>query len=140
MSSFFTYLWGGVARAAARCLQRVSRLVQVAESEVHDLQRPIVVDQQVLRLEVPVADAELVDVVDARDELLEVLAGLLFLQPLVLHDLVEELAAFHELHHQVQVLLGLDDLVDLHDVGVVQLLEDLDLATDALHVLVLFDA
>ena len=65
MKECFTYLRSGVARAAARCLQCVSRLVEVAQSEVNNLQRPIVVDEQVLRLEVPVADAELVNVIDA---------------------------------------------------------------------------
>lgn len=46
----------------------------------------------------------------------------------------------HELHDQVQVLLRLNDLVDLHDVGVMKLLEDLDLPADALHVLLVLDA
>ena len=136
----FTHLRSGVARAAARCLQRRPWLVEVAQSEVDDLQGLIVVDEQVLRFQVPVADAQLVNIVDARNELLEVLAGLLLLQLLVLHDEVEELTALDELHHEVEVLLRLNDLVDLHDVWMVQLLEDLDLSADALDVLFLFYA
>lgn len=100
----------------------------------------IVVDQEVLRLQVPVANTQLVNIVDAGDELLKVLAGLLLLQLLVLHNEVEELAALDELHDQIEVLLRLDDLVDLHDVWMVQLLEDLDLSTDSFHVLFLFYA
>lgn len=86
------------------------------------------------------AYAKLVDVVDAGDELLEVLASLLLLQLLILHDEVEQLTALYELHDQVEILLSLDDLVDLHDIRMVQLLEDLDLSANALHVLFLLDS
>jgi len=84
-----TYLWSSVAWAAARCFESCAWLIQVAQSEVHDLQRFVVIDEKILRLEVPVAYAELVDVVDAGDELLEVLASLLLLQLLILHDEIE---------------------------------------------------
>lgn len=134
-----THLRSGVAGASARCLECCAWLVEVAQAEIDNLQRLVVVDEQVLGLEVPVADSELVDVVDARNELLEVLACLLFLQFLVLHNEVEQLAALHELHDQIEVLLRLNDLVDLHHVGMVQLLQYLDLSTDALHVLFLFN-
>lgn len=82
---------------------------------------------------------KLVDVVDARYQLLEVLARLPFLKPLVLHNQVEEFAALHELHDEIEILLGLDDFVDLDYVWMVQLLEDFDFTTDALHVFLLFD-
>jgi hypothetical protein len=42
--------------------------VHVAEAEVDDLESEVVVEQQVLRLEVSVADSTLVDVLNARDE------------------------------------------------------------------------
>jgi len=86
------------------------------------------------------ANTKLVDVVDARNQFLEVLASHLLLQALVLDNQVEELASLDELHDQVQVLLSLDDFVDLDHVGVVQLLENLNLAADALDVLFIFDA
>ena len=80
------------------------------------------------------------DVLDATDELLKVLACLLLSQPLVLHDDVEQFSARGELHHQVKILLSLDDFIDLDDVGMMKLLENLDLSADALDVFLVFDS
>lgn len=72
------------------------------------------------------ANPELVNVVNASDEFLEVLAGCLFLEALALDDQLEKLAAVCELHDQVEVFFGLDDLVDLNHVRVVQLFQNFD--------------
>ena len=69
------HLGSGIARAATRGFQSAALFVKVAETKIHNFQRLIVVDEQVLRLEVPVANAQLVNIGDARDELLEILAG-----------------------------------------------------------------
>ena len=114
-------------------------LIQVAESEIHNLERFVIVYQQVFWLQVSMANAQLVDVFYARYQLLKVFAGHLLLQALVLHNQVEKFAASDVLHDQVQVLLGFDDLVNLNHVRVVQLLQNLDFSADALHVLSVFD-
>lgn len=59
------------------------------------------------------------------------------IQSLVLDNQIKQLTSLHKLHHQVQVLLGLYDLVDLNHVRVMQLLEDLDLTTYALDILLI---
>ena len=64
------HLWGCVTRATASGLEGVSLLVHVAEPKVHHLQTAIEIDQQVLGLEVPVANAKLVNVMNACDQLL----------------------------------------------------------------------
>lgn len=63
------------------------------------------------------------------NQLLEVLSGNLFLQP-SLGDLVEELAAAHELHDEVDLGFGGHDFEELDDVGVADSAEDGDLALD----------
>lgn len=66
-------------------------------------------------------NAELVDVVDAGDELLEVLGGSLFLELLVLDDHVEEFTSAGEFHHEEQILLCLDNFINLNDIRMMQL-------------------
>ena len=100
----------------------------------------IVVNKQVLRLEIPVTNTQLVNVFDARYELLEVLACLMLVQSLILHDHVEELATLYKLHDEIEILLGLDDLINLFNVRMVQLLQDLNLSTNSLDILLLFNS
>ena len=61
-------------------------LIHVTQAEVHDLETPIKVEQQVLGFQISVANAQLMNVVHASHQFLEVLAGLLFLQALILND------------------------------------------------------
>ena len=62
------------------------------------------VKKEVFGLEVSVDDAELVEVLDAADDLLEELAGLDLFQLLLFDDIVEQFASTHELHYQEQLL------------------------------------
>lgn len=57
------------------------------------------VQQQILRLQITVDDAELVDVLDAGKDLSVHLASLRLFQSAVLHDVLEELAARTILHY-----------------------------------------
>lgn len=66
---------------------------------------------------------------DGRDQLLEVLAGDVFLET-TLGNLLEELSAVDELHDEVDLGLGGHDLEELDDVGVADAAEDGDLALD----------
>jgi len=90
-------------------------------------------------------DADLVDVLYARDDLLIVLAGLVLLETLRLPDLLEQLVPAAVLHDQEEVLVVLYDLTkgewrrdiyveELNDIGVAKLLKDLDLAVNSLEV------
>ena len=57
---------------------------------------------------------------------MEELASQSVLDSLVPHDAVEELSPVCVLHDQIQFPLGLNNLVELNDVGVPDFLEDLD--------------
>ena len=79
------------------------------------------------------------DILHSGHEFLQVFAGGLFLQLLVLDDEVEKFTAARVLHHEVQVFVGLDDFVQMDHVGVPHLLQNLDLSADALDVLRVLD-
>jgi hypothetical protein len=59
-----------------------------------------------------------VNVLDAADDLLEDLTGLLLAHSLSADDVVEELAFLHELHHQEEMLRRFNNFVELDDVRV----------------------
>ncbi len=59
-----TYLRSRVAGRATGGFQSLAILVGVAESEVDDLDRVVVVEQQILGFQVAMHDVQLVDVLD----------------------------------------------------------------------------
>ena len=95
------HLRGSVAGAAACRLQLLTLFVEIAETEIDELDVVVVVKEEVLWLQVPVHHAELVDVLDARQNLSENLAGFRLFQSSVFHDVLEKLASRTVLHDQV---------------------------------------
>lgn len=61
------------------------------------------------------------------------------LELLILNNKFEKLTSAGKLHNQIKVFVRLDDLVNLHNIRVVQLLENLDFTADSLDVLFVFD-
>lgn len=100
----------GVAGRAAGRLKRLAGRVSVAQPEVDDLDVVEVIQKQVFGLEVSMADSALVDVFDARNNLLKELAGLLLLQLFALHDVLEELTPRCILHNEKQLSRGFNYL------------------------------
>ena len=68
------------------------------------------------------------------NNLLEEFACLLLLQFLLLHDIVEQLTAADVLHDEKELLGCFDNLKQLDDVGMADQFEDVDFASDSLHV------
>lgn len=79
-----------IAGTATGCLQRLPWRVRIAQAKVNDLYVVLVVEKQVLWLKISVADATFMYVLDARDNLLEKFASLLFLEPFSLHYVLEQ--------------------------------------------------
>ena len=104
------HLGSSVAWRAARSLQCLTLAVHVRETEVHDLYVVLVVEQQVLRFQVAMADLDLVDVLDTGDYLLHEATRLLFLQALPLDNVVEQFTSAGVLHDQEQLARRLDNL------------------------------
>ena len=73
------HFWSGIARTTACGFEHFAILVHVREAEVDDLNIVLVIEQQVLWFQVSVADANLVNILDTRNNLLCKSACLLFL-------------------------------------------------------------
>lgn len=95
------HLRGRVARRTASSLQllAVTRLVHVAQTEVNYFQRLVKVEQQILWLQVAMANATLVNVFNTGYKLLVKSNSGLFVQPLVADDVVKQLTVLAELHN-----------------------------------------
>lgn len=85
------------------------------------------------------ADLDRVKVLNASENLVEKATGFLVGQALLLDDVVEKLAPRHILHDQKQLTRRFDNLVQLHNIGVPDNLEDLDLPHDSCDVALVLD-
>lgn len=101
----------GIARRPASSPQPLLRLVSIGQSKIDNPDGLIVIDEAVLQFEIAVHNPQFMNIFDATDDLLEDLAGLLLLHPLLADDVIEELSPLHVLHHQEEMLGRLDDLI-----------------------------
>mmetsp|Transcript_10454 Transcript_10454/g.43278 ORF Transcript_10454/g.43278 Transcript_10454/m.43278 type:complete len:343 (+) Transcript_10454:2484-3512(+) len=122
----------GVVRRPARRLQKVPVPHHVAQAKVRDLHVGLGVQQEVLGLEIAVDHHVAVAVLDAGDDLLKEVSRLVLAETTLLHDVVEELAALDVLHDHVDVVRGLEDLIQADDVRVHEQPQDLDLPANLL--------
>ena len=76
------------------------------------------VQKQVFRFQVSVDDAQLVQVLNTTDDLLEELACFRLFQLLLLDDVVEKFASTDKLHDQEELLRCLNNFEELNDVWV----------------------
>ena len=88
-------------RAAATRLEQAPFAFKGGHAKVGNLDVLLRVEQEVLGLEVAVADVEAVTVVDARNDLLEVVARFVGVEALSPDEVVEEFAAFDIFHDEV---------------------------------------
>mmetsp|Transcript_48062 Transcript_48062/g.148315 ORF Transcript_48062/g.148315 Transcript_48062/m.148315 type:complete len:343 (-) Transcript_48062:141-1169(-) len=109
------------------------------EPEVRDLDVPLVVQQQVLRLQVAVDDVFGVHVLEREHQLRVVELGHVVGEPPRRAQVREHLAPDDELEHKVQLLLVLERRPHVHDERVLQLHQDPLLRDDVLHLLHLDD-
>ena len=129
-----------VGRATGRVKERrvVIGAVQRRQPEVGDLEHLALVQQEVLRLEIAVAHALLVAVLDAGYQLPEVLARGGLVEAPHVNNLVEELTARDELEHDEDFGPRREHLQQVHHVLLLHHLHDRDLLLDLLaHVLLL---
>lgn len=83
-------------------------------------------------------DAELVQVFNTTNYLLEKPTCFHFLELLLLNDIVKELTTADVLHDQKQLLGCLDDFKKLNNIGVSYHLQDVDLPRYSLHIRILY--
>lgn len=67
---------GRVARTAARCRQLLTGLIEVAESEVYKFDGLVFPNQYILRFQISMGDAQLMQILYRIDKLLKIFASL----------------------------------------------------------------
>ena len=102
-SSAATYLRRRIVRAPTARAQEMTLGHEIPEAEIRDLDRPKVIHEDVLRLQVPVHHHVAMAELDARHNLLEDSPSLPFRQATPLCDVVKELAVLGVLHDQEDV-------------------------------------
>ena len=77
---------------------------------------------------------KLADILDPRNDLLEESARCVFVHFLILDNIVKQFSARRKLHDQIQLLGGLNDLVQLNKVGVLDYFQNVDLTRNSLNI------
>nr|GMD07753.1 hypothetical protein PanWU01x14_049760 [Ipomoea batatas]GMD09265.1 hypothetical protein PanWU01x14_049760 [Ipomoea batatas] len=110
----------------------IAGILILREPEIRNLQIPILVHQQILRLQIPVRNAAAVTEIHRADQLLEILPRRLFFQPPFSH-LIEKLAAFHVFHDDKDLVLRSHHFFELYNVWVLHQSHHRDFPLDLVH-------
>jgi hypothetical protein len=128
------HLRSSIAGTSTCSLQSLSGLISIGQTKVNYLDVLVLVKQEVLWLQVSVHDVQSVQVLHSIHDLLEEPACLVLLDSSLSHDVVEQLSSTSILHDQVEFLLGFNDLKELDDVGMSDLLQNVDFPSYSLHI------
>ena len=108
-----------------------------AQTEVGELDVTLAVQEQVVGLDVPVDEAQLVDGLDGQGRLCHVELGSLLRQGVLLHQQGHDVPPWQELHDQVEGVRVLEGVEHLDHPGVVHLHQDVPLRPHVRHLLLL---
>ncbi len=112
----------------------MSVVEKLGQTEICDLNQSLVdlgrAEQDILGLQIPMANALIVQVLDRQDHLIENELGSRLAVAAQADHFVEELAALDQLEHDEHLLGRVDHLLDLYDARMVELLEYLNLGHD----------
>ena len=86
------------------------------------------------------ADATLVDVLDAGHQLLVHAHRRFLVKPLMRHDIVKELTILAKFHDEEELAFRFNDFIELDHIWMPDFLEDFDLSAYSLDVLLVFDS
>lgn len=99
-----THHFGSHVTGRARRVMRIVRRPNPRNAHVSDPHVAVALEQQILRLDVPVDHAVAVHVLEADDDAGDKKLGLLLREPLLFVVVVSQIAASHQICHQVNVL------------------------------------
>lgn len=118
-------LWCQIlGRSTKRVGEFAFREIDFGESEIGDLDMPIGCKEDVLWFQVAVDDLLLVDILQCEHQLGTVELGLVLAETERSSQVEEQLSADHEIRDEVQLGLGLEGEVQLHNKGMLNILQD----------------
>ena len=123
-----------VAWGATGCLECLTIFVCIAQAKINNFDIFIMGQKQILRLQIPMDDLQLMQVLHSSDDLVEEVASLWLLHPLIGHDVIEELTTLSIFHYQIQLLGCLNDFIQLYDIRVSYHLQYMNLSRHSLHI------
>ena len=115
------HLRTGVPDSAAEGVKEGTLFKLPGKSKVAELDATALVQEHILELEVSMDGASIMDITDGQAQLPEDNADLVFVDPALLDQVVEELPTGAELGDEPNVALCRDDLVELSYMWVVEL-------------------
>lgn len=110
-------------------------LGELAEAEVGDDDVAFLVEENVLRLHIPVEDIVLVEMADAHNHLRDVEPCAVLAETVTLLQVVEERSPREKLHSEIQLPLGLERELQAAEKRMTDFLQNLPLATRVFHLL-----
>ena len=110
-------------------------LGEFAEAEVGDDDVTFLVEENVLRLHIPVEDIVLVEMSDAHNHLRDVEPRAVLAETVALLQVVEERSPREKLHPEIQLPLGLERELQAAEKRMTDFLQNLPLATRVFHLL-----
>jgi hypothetical protein len=99
-------------------------LPDFGETEISQLYMPFGVEEDVFRLEVPVDDAVLMQALEGQQNLCGIKSSSVFREPLFSPEVIEELAAVQKVNDEIQLLRGLESVMQSDDEGMPNLLQN----------------
>ena len=106
----WSYLRSCITGGTTSRLECLVLFIHVRETKINNLERIVVVEQQVLWFQVTMADATLVQVFDAADQFPIKLGSLLFIQACISDDEVKKFTTVGMLHDHEKFFFRLNDL------------------------------
>ena len=132
MANALDDLWGKVLWCPAVRVGFRARLMRrqplLGQTEVRDLDVPLVVKEHVLGFEVAVDDPVLVEAAESLDQLGRIETCSSFAELRVLAQMVEQLTTVEEVHDEVELGGRLEGVMQLHNERTVDLLENVSLS------------
>lgn len=133
------HLRGQVLCSAAERVGKFTLLHKLGEAEVSYEEITVFTDQHVLRLQVSIDNAFLVQMGEGKGDLGREELGLVLREHADFDQVTEQLASLDKLHEEIDSELILEDILHVDEEGVVYLAQNIFLELDVLHLLVLQD-
>ena len=118
--------WSKILRSTTECRRAIiiREETLLGDTKVGHADVPFTGEQQVLRLEITVENTTVMEVFQAKHDFGAVEASALFAEGLVLLEVEEELSSVDVIHDEVQLVRGLERVVEVDKEGVAELLQD----------------